>query len=94
MQGSSDKVADATEICKQLGIQLSDVAYIGDDIGDYKLLQACGISGAPSNAAEFVKQEVDYVTSLGGGSGAFRDFVEDIFKEVGVYDKYLDQLKQ
>ncbi|MFD2891016.1 KdsC family phosphatase [Flavobacterium chuncheonense] len=77
-QGISDKLAVAQQLCENLGISLADVAYIGDDIGDLKLLQAVNISAAPSNAPEYIKNKVDFVTTKAGGEGAFREFVETI----------------
>jgi YrbI family 3-deoxy-D-manno-octulosonate 8-phosphate phosphatase len=77
-QGINDKLSVAKELCKTLNITLNDVAYIGDDIGDLKLLQNVGISAAPFNAPEYIKSKVDFITVKSGGQGAFREFVETI----------------
>lgn len=45
-----------------LGMQVSDMAYIGDTGGDVPALKAVGVSFAPSNAEEQVRQAVDIVT--------------------------------
>ena len=37
--GCKDKVAVAQQLCDNLGITFKDVAYIGDDINDIKLLE-------------------------------------------------------
>jgi len=75
-QGINDKLSAAKEICEKLNISLSDVAYIGDDLGDIQLLNAVGFSCAPANAAFYIKDKVDFVTAKQGGEGAFREFVE------------------
>lgn len=75
-QGVKDKVKVANEVCKTYGVSLSEVAYIGDDLGDYNLLKLVGFSAAPYNAPDYVKEVVGYVTKKEGGSGAFREFVE------------------
>ncbi|MEZ5050614.1 MAG: HAD-IIIA family hydrolase [Saprospiraceae bacterium] len=80
-QGVSDKLSVANEICEKLGIRLADVAYIGDDIGDLILLQAVGYSGAPTNAPEYIREKVHFVTTKAGGEGVFREFVEHILFE-------------
>jgi len=80
-QGVSNKVAIASEICEKLKISLTEVAYIGDDLGDIELLTKVGISAAPKNAPEYVKAKVNFVTTKEGGEGAFREFVETIFGE-------------
>lgn len=77
-QGISNKLEVATNLCKQLNISLSEVAYIGDDIGDLELLKASGFSCAPANAPLYIQNKVHYVTKLKGGEGAFREFVEYI----------------
>lgn len=79
-QGVKDKLAVANDLCTQLNITLAEVAYIGDDLGDLKLLQAVGFSACPNNAPEYVKKHVHCVTNANGGEGAFREFVEEILK--------------
>jgi len=82
-QGIKDKVAVAETICDEMGISLEDVAYIGDDLGDFQLLKKVGISGAPHNASDYIKDVVDIVTSKSGGEGAYREFVETILVSNG-----------
>ncbi|MTH17531.1 HAD hydrolase family protein [Flavobacterium sp. LC2016-01] len=77
-QGVSDKLIIARKICKKLNISLTDVAYIGDDLGDLELLLHVGISCSPSNAPKYIKDKVNFVTARAGGDGAFREFVETI----------------
>ncbi|MBD5216027.1 MAG: HAD-IIIA family hydrolase [Bacteroidales bacterium] len=79
-QGVKDKLGIAQKLCWELDINLMEVAYIGDDNPDLPLLKAVGFSGAPANAINPVKNAVDYVTSVAGGSGAFREFVEHIYR--------------
>ena len=75
-QGVTDKLQTAQMLCNKLHINLSDVAYIGDDIGDISLLENVGISAIPCSAPEFMKKYAQHVTKKGGGEGAFREFVE------------------
>lgn len=59
---------------------LSNVAYIGDDLLDLQCMnrikQAGGIVGCPSNAAKEVIAICDFISLNKGGDGAVRDFVE------------------
>lgn len=80
-QGISDKLTVAQKLCDDLSISLSDIAYIGDDIGDIQLLQKAGWSAAPANAPDYIKSLVNYVTGKAGGDGAFREFVEWLIKD-------------
>lgn len=77
-QGVSNKLSAAIDLCEKLNIQLSEVAFIGDDLNDLKLLREVGIPGAPMNASDYIKKEVSIVTNRKGGDGAFREFIETI----------------
>lgn len=82
-QGVDDKFKVAFELIDKLKINWSEVAFIGDDIGDIKLLKKVGISAAPSNSPHYIKEIVSFVTKNRGGEGAFREFVENIlFKNI------------
>ena len=76
--GVKDKLQCATNICDTLRITLGDVAYIGDDIGDIKLLLNVGLSACPSNAPEYIKKICHWNLPVKGGDGVFRLFVEQI----------------
>lgn len=76
--GVKDKVMIAEKLCLQLGISLKDVAYIGDDLNDMKLLKQVGWSGAPSSSPNYVKEIATIPLKSRGGTGAFREFVETI----------------
>jgi len=79
-----DKLAAAEKLCRQLAVELKDVAFIGDDINDLRLLRAVGISASPDNTPDYIKREVDFVTQTSGGNGAFREFTETILLENGI----------
>ena len=79
--GCKDKVAAARQICDALGITLSDVAYIGDDLNDIKLLRLVGWAGVPSSAPSYIRSLANVNLSKKGGEGVFREFVETILGE-------------
>lgn len=85
-QGVDDKLSIAKKLCKSLGIELNQVAFIGDDFNDLKLLKKVGISGSPANAPEYIKQDRDILTNKAGGEGAFREFVEIILGKSQIMD--------
>ena len=89
--GVKDKVAQAEDLCRELGITLQDVAFIGDDVNDLALLRKVGFSASPSNTPDYVKREVDYVTAQHGGFGAFREFVEKLLSDNGMLEGVLQQ---
>ena len=83
LQGAKDKLAIANNLCKELGINIKEVAFIGDDLGDMELLKAVGIAGVPASAPEYVKVLKTIEISKKGGEGAFREFVEKIILMCG-----------
>lgn len=44
-QGVRDKFALVEGLCSELGISFADIAYIGDDLNDYRLLTSVGWAG-------------------------------------------------
>ena len=84
MQGVKDKLAVVLQLCQDLGIDIKDVAYIGDDIGDIALLRAVGGAGVPASAPDYVKELSHFVLSKKGGEGVFREFVEKIILQSGM----------
>ena len=64
---------------------LSNVAYIGDDLLDLQCMrpisEAGGIAGCPSNAVKEVIAACSYVAPNRGGEGAVREFAEYLINE-------------
>lgn len=79
--GIKDKLSVANNLINELNISIDEVAYIGDDLNDIKLLEAVGLSAAPSNANTYVQKRVDWILPVKGGDGAFRAFVEKYLSE-------------
>ena len=77
-QGVSDKLDKLTEIIKEEN--LSQTAYIGDDINDLpcmsEIKQVGGVVGCPKDAVNEVKEISDFVSNKNGGNGAVREFIE------------------
>ena len=89
--GVKDKVAQAETLCAELGIGLDEAAFIGDDLNDLPLLRRVGFSASPVNTPEYVKREVDYVTTAHGGYGAFREFVEKLLADAGLLEGLIQE---
>jgi YrbI family 3-deoxy-D-manno-octulosonate 8-phosphate phosphatase len=79
--GVKDKMKVLQELASKLHIELSDIAYIGDDINDYQVLQNVGLSAVPSSAPTYMKEIVDWKLEKKGGEGVFREFIEKILIE-------------
>ncbi|MGK2905732.1 MAG: HAD-IIIA family hydrolase [Desulfuromonadales bacterium] len=59
-----------------LRVDLTEVAYIGDDINDLDCLNISGFSACPADAVEAVTAAVRYTSQYAGGMGAVRDICE------------------
>jgi len=76
--GETQKLESLKKLCRLLSLDLSKVAYIGDDINDLNLLRAVGFSAMPGSSPILHLFTPDYVTQRAGGQGAFREFVDII----------------
>ena len=78
---SGGKVAVAEEICKEMGITMQEVAYIGDDVNCVELLSAVGIAACPADACEKIKNipGINVMTKK-GGEGCVRELCEHLLK--------------
>jgi 3-deoxy-D-manno-octulosonate 8-phosphate phosphatase (KDO 8-P phosphatase) len=90
-QGVKDKVETAQKLIDELKISFKDCAFIGDDLNDILLLEKVGLSASTANAPDYIKTKVNYITQKKGGEGAFREFVEYILKEQGVFEQVLEK---
>ena len=83
-QGVKDKLAVLKELASKYGIQLEEVAYVGDDVTDLPALQAVGFSAVPANGRDPVRKKVQYVCKAKGGEGAVREVADLILAAQGL----------
>tara|TARA_Y100000385_G_scaffold261526_1_gene292341 strand:+ start:5924 stop:6448 length:525 start_codon:yes stop_codon:yes gene_type:complete len=88
--GCKNKVETIEKLLKNLKLDWSDLAYIGDDINDYRVLEKSGYSACPINAPDYIKEIVVDVLQCKGGDGAFRKFVENILSKNDLLDTSLN----
>jgi len=77
--GVKDKLSKLPSVLRETGLELHELAYIGDDVNDVGIIGAVapqGITACPADAMHFVEPFVHYVSRQKGGYGAFRDFAE------------------
>lgn len=87
--GTHQKLEKFYEINKELQLDLSQVAYMGDDVPDIPLLEVAGLSSCPKDAVEDVLEVVDYVSPHVGGSGCVRDIIERVMRAQKTWKKTL-----
>jgi len=81
MTGVQDKLACVREICKQYKIDISEVAYVGDDINDLDVLNNVGIGCCVADACDEVKKVSKYISQKKGGDGAVRDIIDHLLSD-------------
>lgn len=89
-QGVHNKDEVLEEILKKENLSWSNVACIGDDLNDYKMLKKAGISFTPANGSKYLKEFVNVVCDSYGGSGAVREMIEFIVKEDGIEEDFVN----
>lgn len=75
-QGVQDKAECLRAFAAERGIELTQIAGIGDDLPDLPMLRLCGVVACPSDAVEQVKSIADHICKNKGGEGAVREFSE------------------
>ncbi len=81
--GVSVKIYCFNRWLDESGLQPDEVLYMGDDIPDYEVMQACGLPCCPADAAEEIKSISAYVSPRCGGLGCVRDVIEQVLRAQG-----------
>jgi 3-deoxy-D-manno-octulosonate 8-phosphate phosphatase (KDO 8-P phosphatase) len=75
-QGYADKMMAFDMLAKERHLSLEECAFIGDDIVDLTLLDACHLSIAVPEAVPMIKQRVHHITKARAGMGAVREICD------------------
>jgi len=78
--GQNNKIAAFKEVCRVFNVQPYLVAYVGDDMPDYPILQQVGLSCCPADAASDIKEICHYISPVAGGQGCARHLLETAMK--------------
>jgi len=85
-QGIQNKASAYAEIRRQSGLAETEIAYIGDDIGDLSILHRVGLAVTVEDGCQELCRSVDYVTEKCGGRGAVREVAELLLKVQNKWD--------
>lgn len=89
MLGVAEKWQAFQEFLDRTQLAARQVAYIGDDLTDLKVLARCGLALAPSDAVEEVRTVCQVTLHRAGGQGAVREACELILKARGEWERLL-----
>ena len=76
-----DKASALRTLAENLGLDLGELCFVGDDINDLPALRIAGLAAAPRSARPEVLAEAEFVSSNPGGGGAVRDIIDFILKK-------------
>ena len=92
IQGREDKLEALQDLCRNLQIDLSNVAYMGDDLPDRKAIMAVGLGATVADAASDVAAIADWQSKLPGGQGAVRELAETWLRSLNLLDTLIETL--
>ena len=90
VQGREDKLEALLDLCGNLKIDLSNVAYMGDDLPDRKAIMAVGFGATVADAASDVAAIADWQSRLPGGQGAVRELAEAWLRSLDLWDALIE----
>lgn len=85
-QGIGSKSTEFARIVAEQGLDDDAVAYMGDDLLDLGVLGRAGLAAAPADGAPEVRAAAHWTSTLGGGRGAVREFIELILRAQSRWD--------
>ncbi len=88
-QGERNKKEVLERLVKDLNLDFSNVAVIGDDMNDLSMMKLVSKTFAPYDANPFVYDYVSYPLTKKGGEGAVAEMIEILLKEENLYDKFV-----
>lgn len=88
-QGVADKLDALQQLLADQGVAADEVGYMGDDIVDARIMDACGFSAVPADSHPRVKPYARLIATKNGGRGAVREVCEYILAAQGKLDDAL-----
>lgn len=82
-QDATDKCQAIRHVCRDLGVGLEQVCYVGDSIRDAEALAIVGLGLAPADATKAARMVAHRVLKYRGGDGAVAEAVEIVLDALG-----------
>nr|WP_086938318.1 3-deoxy-manno-octulosonate-8-phosphatase KdsC [Thaumasiovibrio occultus] len=88
-QGQDDKLEAYHNILRALELAPEQVAYIGDDLIDWPVMEKVGLSVCVADGHPLLARRADHITTIRGGMGAVREVCDLILEARGELDNHL-----
>lgn len=92
IQGIQKKKPALEVLIKQLNFEKEEVAYMGDDLNDRRVMKEVGICASPADASEEIQGISHFVAPHDGGHGAVRDFVQAILEQRDIWKRLSEEI--
>ncbi|MBA3594645.1 MAG: HAD hydrolase family protein [Pseudomonadota bacterium] len=90
--GTEDKLPAALITLKELGLDWTQAAFMGDDWPDLPVMRRVAFACAPANAHVEVRANAHHVTQARGGDGAVRELCDLLMVASGRYAGLLQEV--
>jgi len=88
----ADKFACVEALAQRHGAGLDEVAFMGDDLPDLRVMLRAGFSAAPADAHAWVRERAHWTTRARAGHGAARELCDLLLAAQGHADALLASL--
>ena len=78
-QGLNDKLQTLISLSNDYEFKLEKTLYVGNDLNDYKAMEACGWSACPADSHKKIQEISKIKLEKKGGDGVVRELVENFF---------------
>jgi YrbI family 3-deoxy-D-manno-octulosonate 8-phosphate phosphatase len=85
--GIKQKDTTLNQICTKFKVTPDEIVFIGDDINDEKIMKLVGLSAAPCDATQTIKNIADIITHASGGQGVLREVADAILLSQSIKSK-------
>ncbi|MFM6947091.1 MAG: KdsC family phosphatase [Flavobacteriales bacterium] len=75
--GQDSKLSVLETWCAELGLNMHEIAFIGDDRNDLKVMEAVGLAVCPASAVPAIKSISDIILAKKGGDACVREFIDN-----------------
>jgi YrbI family 3-deoxy-D-manno-octulosonate 8-phosphate phosphatase len=78
LQGIVNKKETLITYCREKGIDIRKVMYVGNDLNDYEVMKAVGYPVAPEDAHPKIRRIAKYIIHKKGGEGVIKELAEKL----------------
>ena len=90
--GIGDKLGCVEGIARGLGVSMDDVAFMGDDLPDLKVMRGVGLAACPANAHPWIATHAAWRSRFDGGCGAARELCDLVLDAQGRVEALITDL--